>query len=169
MNRRPDDEQVKIYEPKPSSQTTEKISAPEDTEQDDELDQIRLDSFFEENPDDEQAGRAEGWEEQFQRERRKKAENFKLQSPVALRLSGEEEDNDPAEEPDRFEDEEIEDFCSYEDAEAVRSELCIVAVPMAAVDSEQVFLPLTLLCIAVLYYLNWESINPYCLSGLICF
>jgi|LSQX01.1.fsa_nt_gb cation transport ATPase len=161
----PDDEQVKIYEPKPSSQTTEKISAPEDTEQDDELDQIRLDSFFEENPDDEQAGRAEDWEEQFQRERRKKAENFKLQSPVALRLSGEEEDNDPAEEPDRFEDEEIEDFCSYEDAEAVRSEL----VYRRRTGWLQLILTsiftLTLFVSAVLYYLNWESINPVLFIG----
>lgn len=55
--------------------------------------------------------------------RQKKAENFHLTG--GLRLSGDEEVNDPAEEPEASgdEDEEIEDYTCYEDTEAVRSEL----------------------------------------------
>ena len=96
-----------------------------------DFDQIQLDSFLDtaeggsepaeesgELEEDEQA-----WEERLQEERRKKAENFKLRPPVGLKLSGEEEENDPAEEPEVFEDDELEDFNSYEETEAVRNEL----------------------------------------------
>lgn len=112
----------------------------------DDLDQIRMESLLEasdepeETPDKEKpAERAEihplplkpqtetqdetdqDLEERLQEKRRKKAENFKLHP--AFKLSGEEEENDPSEEPEIFEDEELEDYSSYEEAEAVRSEL----------------------------------------------
>ncbi|HJD24214.1 MAG TPA: hypothetical protein H9694_08755 [Firmicutes bacterium] len=114
----------------------------------DDLDQIRMESLLEapdepaEPPDREKpAERAEihplplkpqseaetpdetdqDLEERLQEKRRKKAENFKLHP--AFKLSGEEEENDPSEEPEVFEDEELEDYSSYEETEAVRSEL----------------------------------------------
>ena len=122
-----DKEQVKIYAPDSSDEFPDISSVGDELEQasDDGLEQISLDSLLgempEEKPDEQE--QEEDWEERFRRERRKKAENFKLHAPVGLRLSGEEENNDPGEEPDDFEEEEIEDFFSYEDADAVKSEL----------------------------------------------
>jgi hypothetical protein len=122
-----DKEQVKIYAPDSSDEFPDISSVGDELEQasDDGLEQISLDSLLgempEEKPDEQE--QEEDWEERFRRERRKKAENFKLHAPVGLRLSGEEENNDPSEEPDDFEEEEIEDFLSYEDADAVKSEL----------------------------------------------
>ena len=106
------------------------FSLPEEEEND--FDQIQLDGFLDaaagekSETADENAEPDEGeqdWEERLQEERRKKAENFKLHPPVGLKLSGEEEENDPAEEPEVFEDDELEDFNSYEETEAVRNEL----------------------------------------------
>ncbi|MDD3833102.1 MAG: hypothetical protein PHR18_04270, partial [Oscillospiraceae bacterium] len=120
------EEEVKVFLPKSSdkqiieNQIGNEI--PAQNEKTDGLDQIQLDSLLEGLPEDE-TPHSEDWEDRLQRERRKKAENFKLHPPVALRLSGEEEDNDPSEEPETFEDEEIEDFGSYDDADAVRNEL----------------------------------------------
>ncbi|MCI8554603.1 MAG: hypothetical protein HFJ80_06630 [Clostridiales bacterium] len=55
-------------------------------------------------------------ERQLRQARRKKVESFKL-------AGDEEEDNDPAEEPDPFEDGELEDYSSYSETEAVGEEL----------------------------------------------
>ena len=107
-----------------------RFSPPEEGGND--FDQIQLDGFLDaaagEKPETvEQSGTLDeddqDWEERLQEERRKKAENFKLHPPVGLKLSGEEEENDPAEEPEVFEDGELEDFNSYEETEAVRNEL----------------------------------------------
>lgn len=155
-----DDEQVKVYQPKSQDDLTS-----EPVQQDD-FDQIMLDSLLGDLPKDSDFEQAENWEEKLKRERKKKAESFKLQPPVALRLSGEEEENDPSEEPDNFVDEEIEDYCSYDDTEAVRSELNyrrrtgllqLVLSGMFAI---------TLVGFAVVYYLQWTSINPVLYVGL---
>ena len=97
----------------------------------DDLDQIQMESLLgeTERPDgpvemetaEEKPAAPEDWEERLQEQRRKKAENFKIQPP--FKLSGEEEENDPAEEPEVFEDDELEDYNSYEETEAVRNEL----------------------------------------------
>lgn len=58
--------------------------------------------------------------------RREKVESFQLLTggkPGTFRLSGEEEENDPAEEPEELVEEELEDYGSYEETEAVHSEL----------------------------------------------
>lgn len=58
--------------------------------------------------------------------RREKVESFQLVTggkTDGFRLSGEEEENDPAEEPEQLVEEELEDYGSYEETEIVRSEL----------------------------------------------
>lgn len=65
----------------------------------------------------------ENWEEQVKTKRKKKVDDFHLQAPAKFKFSGEEEVNEPNEELEVFEDEEIEDFGSYEETDTVRSEL----------------------------------------------
>lgn len=162
-----DEEPVKIYVPVQTAAPAEKPDAQpihtEATQADsdaDELEQIRLDSLLEDVEDEPPVEETDDWEERLRIERRQKAENFKLNSPVALRLSGEEEENDPGEEPDEFVEEEIDDFSSYEDTEAVRSEL----VYQRRTGWIQVILSGVFACslvgAAVLYWLQWSSINP---------
>ena len=125
---------VKVYVPKTRSMSgkgdTKLIPAPSDKPMGsftvtqapadgDELDQIQLDSLVE--PEIADSAEDEDWEERLEKERRKKAESFQLHG---LKLTGEEEeDNDPSEEPDLFEDGELEDYGSYEETDAVRHEL----------------------------------------------
>ncbi|MDD4546168.1 MAG: hypothetical protein PHR24_02590 [Oscillospiraceae bacterium] len=163
------EEEVKVFLPKSSdkqiieNQIGNEI--PAQNEKTDGLDQIQLDSLLEGLPEDE-TPHSEDWEDRLQRERRKKAENFKLQPPVALRLSGEEEENDPSEEPETFEDEEIEDFGSYDDADAVRNEL----IYRRRTGWIQLILTgtfaLTLIGTSILYSLSWTNINPVLYIGL---
>ncbi|HIW74296.1 MAG TPA: hypothetical protein H9684_08220 [Firmicutes bacterium] len=91
----------------------------------DDLDQIRMESLLEDSgePEEKTAGAPaeDDPEARLQEQRRKKVENFKFHT--SFKLSGEEEENDPAEEPEVFEDDELEDYGSYEETEAVRSEL----------------------------------------------
>ncbi|MDD2361656.1 MAG: hypothetical protein PHH84_01665 [Oscillospiraceae bacterium] len=163
------EEEVKVFVPKNSDNPVNKVEMNNDrtagTEESDGLDQIQLDSLIE-GISEEEAPQPEDWEDRLQRERRKKAENFKLHPPVALRLSGEEEDNDPSEEPETFEDEEIEDFGSYDDADAVRNEL----VYRRRTGWIQVILTgtfaLTLVGTSILYSLSWTNINPVLYVGL---
>ena len=167
-------EEVKVYIPKRPVREDQKPDEPvnpagfedaSDQEQPEELDQIRLDSLLEELPE-EYTEKADDWEEQLQRERRKKAENFRLHPPVALRLSGDEEENDPSEEPEIYEEEEIEDFGSYEDTEAVRNEL----VYRRRTGWLQLMLTgmfaLTLVGTSALYFYNWTAINPVLYVGM---
>ncbi len=155
-----DDEQVKVYQPK-----SQDDFASNPTQQDD-FDQIMLDSLLEDLPKDSNLEQADSWEAKLKSERKKKAENFKLQPPVALRLSGDEEENDPSEEPEIFADEEIEDYCSYDDTETVRSELNyrhrtgLLQLALSGIFA------ITLIGFAVVYYLQWASINPVLYVGL---
>ena len=57
-------------------------------------------------------------EANLREERERKASAFRIKL-----AGGEEEDNEPDEEPEQYETEYIEDFASYDDADAVRSEL----------------------------------------------
>lgn len=70
------------------------------------------------SPEDEEEA---AWQEQLRQAREEKIRSFRLER--GLKLSGEEELNEPEEEPDEEEPEYIEDFTAYEDADAVRSEL----------------------------------------------
>ena len=124
-----------------------------DTEQDN-MGQIMLDSLLGDFGEDIIPEQTDDWETTLQRERRKKAENFKLQPPVALRLSGDEEENDPSEEPISFEDREIEDYCSYEDTDAVRAELIYRRRTGWLQLALSAMFFLTLGGFAVLYYFN---------------
>lgn len=88
-----------------------------------ELDgQMKLDEFAGEEAADSPEDNPE-WKEQLRRAREQKVRAFKLVG--GFKLAGEEEENDPGEEPEPLEDEEeeVSDFESYEDADAVRAEL----------------------------------------------
>lgn len=79
--------------------------------------QLRLEGF--EEPAAEPQAKAPSEEELEQRLR--EARKLKVQS---FKLAGdEEEDNDPSEEPEEYDDSELEDFTSYDDAETVQNEL----------------------------------------------
>ncbi len=138
----PPEEDVKVYVPHASNRPEGKDGSPSlsktivlhTAKGEEDLEQIQLESFLDDGPEAEaESGTAEkaeegglpqegeDWEERLQEQRRKKAENFKIHS--AFKLSGEEEENDPSEEPEVFEDEELEDYSSYEETEAVRNEL----------------------------------------------
>ena len=79
--------------------------------------QLRLEGF--EEPAAEPQAEAPSEEELEQRLR--EARKLKVQS---FKLAGdEEEDNDPSEEPEEYDDSELEDFTSYDDAETVQNEL----------------------------------------------
>ncbi|MCI9414774.1 MAG: hypothetical protein HFJ79_06340 [Clostridiales bacterium] len=80
--------------------------------------QLRLDGLVEDGEKNETEHHAtpEELEDQLRQARKKKVESFKL-------AGDEEEDNDPSEEPDLFDDGELEDYSSYEETEAVGSEL----------------------------------------------
>ncbi len=173
------DLEVKIYKPAaameniqsttpnlPDESVLNNLSPLNALQEKDDLDQIQLESLLQDLPEEYTATQSDDWEEQLQRERRKKAENFKLHPPATLRLSGEEEDNDPSEELDNFEDEEIEDYCSYEETDAVRSEL----IYRRRTGWLQLILTgafsLTLIVSAVVYYLKWSNINPVLYIGL---
>lgn len=120
---------------KPAAKAVNKI--PNETA--DDLEQIQIDSLLETTQNEKSAETAAkvvpikkqpevpetdtDWKEQLKLKRKKKAENFQIQEPNSFKISGEEEVNDPGEEPEVFEDEELEDFSSYEETETVRSEL----------------------------------------------
>ena len=106
------------------TKTTQKpLPAGSETE---EIDgQLSLEDYVGE---EQQEGESEAdWEERLRRTRQEKISAFRLLAgdrPNGFKLSGEdEEDNDPSEEPDLFDDEELEDFSSYEEADAVLNEL----------------------------------------------
>lgn len=87
----------------------------EAAEPEDEDGQLQFEELVEE---DEDVGAGDDWEERLREARRDRASRFQL-------VGDEEELNDPAEEPEEvFEDEEeLEDYGSYEETEAVASEL----------------------------------------------
>lgn len=78
-------------------------------------------------PSPSDASEPDDLEEQLQKARQKKVEEFRKireERQPDFRLSGdEEEDNDPSEEPESYEDEELEDYGSYEETAAVHNEL----------------------------------------------
>lgn len=188
-------EDVKIYIPKASNSVPEKDtivfdnkiptkintavkadnapfdgSTQDDSEED--LEQIRIDDLPElkKNPASESKENAvpdRDLEEQVKIDRKKKAENFHLHGPAAFKLSGEEEENEPGEEPDVFEDEELEDFGSYEEADAVRSELTYRRrIGLATlILTMLITVALTGLTVA-LYILKLSALNPVLFIGL---
>lgn len=84
--------------------------------------QIRMDELLEQ----EEGESDEAWEERLRRVREEKVRQFqkaKEENGGGFKLTGEEEENEPEEEPESFEDEELEDFGSYEEAGAVLNEL----------------------------------------------
>ncbi len=173
----PELEDVKIYIPQPAEvaeNNTEDIAAqaiePEnglDAQSQVEHEQISLDSLMDEGQEAEQADDGEeNWEEKLKRERRQKAESFKLQSPIGFRLSGEEEENDPGEEMESFEAEEIDDFISYEDTEAVKSEL-VYRRRTGWLQLGLTFLfTLVLTGANLIYNINESSLNPVLFIGI---
>lgn len=89
-----------------------------------ELDgQMKLDEFAGEEVSADSPEDNPEWQEQLRRAREQKVRSFKLVG--GFKLSGDEEENDPGEEPESWEeeDDEFSDFESYEDADAVRAEL----------------------------------------------
>lgn len=98
-----------------------RISAEEEDSADIEG-QIRMDELLEQ----EEGESDEAWEERLRRAREEKVRQFqkaKEENGGGFKLTGEEEENEPEEEPEAFEDEELEDFGSYEEAGAVLNEL----------------------------------------------
>lgn len=91
----------------------------------DEMDgQLKIDDYV----DDREEGESEAdWEERLRKSRQEKIKTFRLlhnDEVGGFKLSGdEEENNDPLEEPDTFEDGELEDYNSYEETDAVQNEL----------------------------------------------
>ena len=88
--------------------------------------QLKIDDYVDEN---QQEGETEeDWEERLRKARQEKVSAFRLlrqdKGDGGFKLSGEDEEvNDPAEEPELYEDEELEDYSSYEETDAVASEL----------------------------------------------
>lgn len=84
--------------------------------------QLQLDAFVEPEDDGDAAV-----EERLRQSRREKVSRFQLlreETESGFKFSGDdEEENDPSEEPEIYEDEELEDYSSYEETEAVASEL----------------------------------------------
>lgn len=106
------------------TKTTQK-PLPLSSEEDEMEGQLSLEDYVGE---EQQEGESEtDWEERLRKTRQEKVSAFRLLSGErsdGFKLSGEdEEDNDPSEEPDQFDDEELEDFSSYEEADAVLNEL----------------------------------------------
>ena len=98
---------------------------PRQPETDEMEGQLKMDDYVGE---EQQEGESdEDWEERLRRTRQEKVKAFRLlrgDKGDGFKLSGEDEEvNDPAEEPDDFEDEELEDYSSYEESEAVQNEL----------------------------------------------
>lgn len=139
-----EEEDVKIFVPASAKKAeTEKQAAPERLEnqaptmvlpfdrgrvpaaEEDSADiegQIRMDELLEQ----EEGESDEAWEERLRRAREEKVRQFqkaKEENGGGFKLTGEEEENEPEEEPEAFEDEELEDFSSYEEAGAVLNEL----------------------------------------------
>lgn len=100
----------------------EEPSAPAEQE---EEEQLTLDGYMTE--EEEPGPDGEDLETRLQRVRQQKVEEFQKKretQATAFKLSGdEEEDNDPAEEPEVYEEEELEDYGSYEETAAVHNEL----------------------------------------------
>ena len=98
-----------------------RISAEEEDSADIEG-QIRMDELLEQ----EEGESDEAWEERLRRAREEKVRQFqkaKEENGGGFKLTGEDEDTEPEEEPEAFEEEELEDFGSYEEAGAVLNEL----------------------------------------------
>ncbi len=98
---------------------------PRQPETDEMEGQLKMDDYVGE---EQQEGESdEDWEERLRRTRQEKIKAFRLlrgDKGDGFKLSGEDEEvNDPSEEPDDFEDEELEDYSSYEESEAVQNEL----------------------------------------------
>lgn len=106
-------------------------------------------------------------EAQVKTKRQKKVEDFHLDEPGGFKLSGDEEVNEPGEEPPVFDDEEIEDFGSYEETETVRSELTYRRrVGLAKlILTGLIALALSGLSVA-LYVLKLPALNPVLFIGL---
>lgn len=80
--------------------------------------QLRFEGYDEEPVPPPTEEETEAMEANLREERERKASAFRIKL-----AGGEEEDNEPDEEPEQYETEYIEDFASYDDADAVRSEL----------------------------------------------
>lgn len=80
--------------------------------------QLRFEGYDEEPTPPPTEEETEAMEANLRENRVKKAETFRIKL-----AGGDEEDNEPEEEPEQYETEYIEDFSSYDDADAVRSEL----------------------------------------------
>lgn len=99
-----------------------RTAAAEEEQKTDVEGQIRMDDLLEQ----EEGESDEAWEERLRRAREEKVRQFqkaKEENGGGFKLTGEEEENEPEEEPETFEDEELEDFSSYEEAGAVLNEL----------------------------------------------
>ncbi|MBQ3133762.1 MAG: hypothetical protein IJC17_05775 [Clostridia bacterium] len=109
---------VRIVEPEPSTADARTQVMPaeivEDLPEEDD-NQLRLEGFDPPKPEPPRDDRV--LEEQLRQNREQKVSSFRM------RLSGEEEFNEPDEEPDVYETDYIEDFADYEDADVIRNEL----------------------------------------------
>ena len=104
--------------PEPDAPAPAAVSAADDSE---ELEgQMGWDSFVPEED------AAQSVEQRLQKAREEKVRQFRLKAETqeGFKLSGDDEEaNDPAEEPEVFEDSEIDDYDSYEETDTVFSEL----------------------------------------------
>ena len=123
-----EDSPTRVVELSEDIRTVTKVTAPSPEKAAvEEMDgQLKMDEYVGE---EQQEGESdEDWEGRLRKARQEKVSAFKLlrtdKEDGGFKLSGDDEEvNDPAEEPVIYEDEELEDYSSYEETEAVANEL----------------------------------------------